>query len=74
MMTINEFDECTQKLRSSSMFYMSLGSKELFHSNFLQWLSVTDWKFFIKIMHTLSNQKDKSKKSNKKKIGKIFFL
>ena len=59
MMTINEFDECTQKLRSSSMFYMSLGSKELFHSNFLQWLSVTDWKFFIKIMHTLSNQKDK---------------
>ena len=46
MMTINDFNECTQKLRSSSMFYMSLGSKELFHSNFLQWLSVTDWKFF----------------------------
>lgn len=59
MMTIKEFNECTQKLRSSSMFYMSLGSKELFHSNFLQWLSVTDWKFFIKILHTLSNQKDK---------------
>lgn len=58
-MTINEFNECTQKLRSSSMFYMSLGSKELFHSNFLQWLSVTDWKFFIKIMHTLSNQEEK---------------
>ena len=58
MMTISDFKKYTQKLRSSSMFYMSLGSKELFHSNFLQWLSVTDWKFFVKIMHTLSNQEE----------------
>ena len=58
MMTIKEFNECTQKLRSSSMFYMSLGSKELFHSNFLHWLSIVDWDYFIKIMHNLANTKE----------------
>ena len=56
MMNINDFEKCVNELNNSSMFYMSLGSKELFHSNFLQWLSVTDWKFFIRIMHTLSGQ------------------
>jgi hypothetical protein len=58
MMTIKEFNECTQKLRSSSMFYMSLGSKELFHSNFLHWLSIVDWDYFIKIMHNLANTEE----------------
>jgi len=57
-MIIHDFEKCVNELNNSSMFYMSLGSKELFHSNFLQWLSVTDWEFFIEIMHTLSGQKE----------------
>jgi hypothetical protein len=34
---------------------MSLGSKELFHSNFLHWLSIINFDVFLKIMHGLSN-------------------
>jgi hypothetical protein len=33
---------------------MSLGSKELFHSNFLHWLSVIDWDRFIEVLHKLA--------------------
>lgn len=55
MMTIKEFNECTQKLRSSSMFYMSLGSKELFHSNFIFWLSIINFDVFLSVMHNLAN-------------------
>ena len=36
---------------------MSLGAKELFHSNFLQWLSIIDWDKFLKILHKLSGVK-----------------
>lgn len=32
-----------KKLNDSPLFYFSLGSKELFHSNFLQWISRTDF-------------------------------
>ena len=49
-----DFEACVSKLKGSSMFYMSLGSKELFHSNFLHWLSIVEWSYFIKIMHALS--------------------
>lgn len=41
-------------LKSSTMFHMSLGSKELFHSNFLHWISIINWDAFLKIMHGLA--------------------
>ena len=50
-----KFDECIQNLKGSSMFYMSLGSKELFHSNFLHWLSIIKWEAFIAVMHKLAD-------------------
>ena len=37
------------------MFHMSLGSKELFHSNFLHWISIVNWDAFLKIMHGLAD-------------------
>ena len=55
-MNKKEFDNCIGELKKSSMFYMSLGSKELFHSNFLHWLSIVDWGYFLEIMHELSGQ------------------
>ena len=55
MMNKNDFDKCIQGLRGSSMFYMSLGSKELFHSNFLHWLSIIKWEAFIAVMHKLAD-------------------
>lgn len=42
-------------LQSSTMFHMSLGSKELFHSNFLHWISIVEWKAFLYIMHGLAD-------------------
>lgn len=42
-------------LRKSTMFHMSLGSKELFHSNFLHWISIVNWSAFLKIMHGLAD-------------------
>ena len=44
----------TQQLRGSTMFHMSLGSKELFHSNFLHWISIVNWRYFLFILHNLS--------------------
>ena len=43
-------------LKESTTFYMSLGSKELFHSNFLHWLSIVDYNFFLDVMHKLANR------------------
>ncbi len=36
---------------------MSLGSKELFHSNFLHWISIVNWDAFLQIMHDLAGLK-----------------
>ena len=47
-------EQCLQQLRESFTFQMSLGSKELFHSNFLQWLSVIYWDGFLTVLHELS--------------------
>lgn len=47
-------DIVLEKLEKSSMFQLSLGSKELFHSNFLYWLSLVNWDAFIKVMHGLA--------------------
>ena len=47
-------DKWIAQLSSSTTFQLSLGSKELFHSNFLYWLSIKDWSIFIKVMHELA--------------------
>lgn len=44
-------------LKNSTTFHMSLGSKELFHSNFLHWLSIIDWDAFLQIMRDLAGGK-----------------
>ena len=46
--------DCLKALRDSITFQMSLGSKELFHSNFLEWLSIIDWDCFLKVLHKLA--------------------
>lgn len=48
------YQHFTQQLRDSTMFHMSLGSKELFHSNFLHWISIVNWDAFLQIMHKLA--------------------
>ena len=50
-------DGCVRNLESSTMFHMSLGSKELFHSNFLHWISIINWDVFLMIMHGLADVK-----------------
>lgn len=47
-------DIILDRLEQSSMFYMSLGSKELFHSNFLYWLSIVDRDAFLSELHGLA--------------------
>ena len=51
---MEEYKEYINNLRESTMFHMSLGSKELFHSNFLHWISIVNWDAFLKIMHGLA--------------------
>ena len=48
------YKENLNVLHNSTMFHMSLGSKELFHSNFLHWISIVNWNAFIQIMHDLA--------------------
>lgn len=49
-MDMNDFET----LKKSTMFHMSLGSKELFHSNFLHWISIVNWDAFLGVMHGLA--------------------
>ena len=49
-------DSILNNLKHSSMFHLSLGSKELFHSNFLYWLSIIDWDVFLTVIHGLANR------------------
>ena len=49
---------CLNTLRDSITFQMSLGSKELFHTNFLQWLSIVDWDRFLNLLHFLTGEKE----------------
>lgn len=51
-----ELDKWLDQLEQSSMFHLSLGSKELFHSNFLYWLSIKDWDVFMSVMHSLAGE------------------
>ena len=50
-----DFDGHIDALEESTMFYMSLGSKELFHTNFLHWLSIVDRTYFINILKRLAS-------------------
>ena len=50
----NQNNDPHKILESSTMFHMSLGSKELFHSNFLHWISIINWEAFLEIMHGLA--------------------
>ena len=54
-MKTDNYTEYTKQLRDSTMFHMSLGSKELFHSNFLHWISTVNWSVFLDIMHKLAD-------------------
>lgn len=51
-----DLDKWLDQLEQSSMFHLSLGSKELFHSNFLYWLSIKDWDVFMSVMHSLAGE------------------
>lgn len=53
----NQYEEYLKELRDSTMFHMSLGSKELFHSNFLHWISIVNWDAFLQIMRDLAGLK-----------------
>lgn len=53
----NQYEKYLEVLRNSTMFHMSLGSKELFHSNFLHWISSVNWNVFLQIMHDLAGLK-----------------
>ena len=50
-------DKILERLEHSSMFHLSLGSKELFHSNFLYWLSIVDWNAFMQVARKLAGVK-----------------
>ena len=51
-------DNLIKTLQTSTMFHMSLGSKELFHSNFLHWISIVNWDVFLQIMRNLAGLKE----------------
>lgn len=50
---VNKQSSCDM-LKNSVTFSMSLGAKELFHSNFLYWISLTNRDFFLDIMRDLA--------------------
>lgn len=52
--TNSPYEKHLEVLHNSTMFHMSLGSKELFHSNFLHWISIVNWGAFLQIMHDLA--------------------
>ena len=45
-----EAQDCYKNLEKSPMFKLSLSSKELFHSNFLEWLSTVEMEQFKKLI------------------------
>lgn len=45
-----------EELIKSPMLYLSAGSKELFHSNFLYWIGKTNRSLFEKIINELNNE------------------
>ena len=52
------YQDSIAALKESTMFHMSLGSKELFHSNFLHWISIVNWDAFLRILHGLAGTEE----------------
>ncbi len=50
----NQQQGCLEELKKSPLFYLSAGSKELFHSDFLYWLAISHWEVFIRVMRMLA--------------------
>ena len=53
-----ELETIVNDLKKSPLFNLSLASKELFHSNFLYWLSRYKWDVFVSVMSQLANQEN----------------
>lgn len=54
-------DEIIQSLKGNPMFHLSLGSKELFHSNFLEFLWEQNPATFLNILNKIvTKEKDKN--------------
>ena len=53
MSNITNYQEAINYLKTSPMFNLSLASKELFHSNFLYWLSIIDKQLFKNLIEEL---------------------
>ena len=51
------YDDAIEYLRTSPLSNLSLSSKELFHSNFLYWLSKNEPDLFKELISELSNKK-----------------
>ena len=49
------------ELSKSPLFYLSAGSKELFHSDFLYWLADSCPKVFMRVMRVLAGRKEDQK-------------
>lgn len=73
MNTINTIDYDLNRLANSTMFHMSLGSKELFHSNFLHWISLVNWSAFLEIMHRLAGTNEFWWEKEKDNNGKPYY-
>ena len=54
----NQQQSCLEELKKSPLFYLSAGSKELFHSDFLYWLATQHWDVFICVMRDLADLAD----------------
>lgn len=54
----NQQQGCLEELKKSPLFYLSAGSKELFHSDFLYWLAICHWDVFIRVMRHLADPED----------------
>ena len=55
-----KIEEAYKYLAKSPMFKLSLSSKELFHSNFLEWLSNVDEKAFKSLILDMAGLKEKN--------------
>lgn len=58
-MTDTKINEILKNLKNNPIFKMSLGSKELFHSNFLEYLWEVNNLMFVRIINTLLSNTDK---------------
>ena len=60
-LTTTSLTATQKKLFNSPLFQLSNGSKELFHSNFLYWLSIVDWDMFVFVMRHLAGLSNRHK-------------